>query len=320
MEEENNNNNTNKDNKRKRQSSEDSEQQNSNNNNNNQQKRVNHNNHHSLVCFEKPSATYEEDFFRFIKTYYSESNVEIEAKLGIINLVMNNHSNPYRSSNNNEVNRINFSGFNSEGSYDGSSSKVKTKFITNITSDPHARLNAHLNNLVQTKVLTHKHVYLLDKFYKDPNSGQDQIRVTYEVTKDYLTSHKIIRTLEIIKKTNLQNLDFHSPQSVFDYRLSAKREEKLVDFDLDSLQPNSNLERFKDRMSYQFQLFSFDLTMVDQSGKRQYEMEVELDREQLVKMVEAGTPKQKDHILKTIAVSFCANVRGLISIFPAHRN
>jgi hypothetical protein len=144
---------------------------------------------------------------------------------------------------------------------------------------------------VQGKKVTYAHFREVDMFYPG------QVRVTL----DEAGNEK-----RIIRKKRISDINFHSPQSIIDFRISAstypptfpfriplhssdcvrrvrvraacswtKREEHV-----ERPHTRPSHERQKERISYRFELFSFDLTKVEkldrQGTSTTYEMELEL--------------------------------------------
>ncbi|ELR23970.1 mRNA capping enzyme, beta chain, putative [Acanthamoeba castellanii str. Neff] len=110
------------------------------------------------------------------------------------------------------------------------------------------------------KKVTYAHFREVDMFYPG------QVRVTL----DEAGNEK-----RIIRKKRISDINFHSPQSVIDFRISASTEEHV-----ERPHTRPSHERQKERISYRFELFSFDLTKVEkldrQGTSTTYEMEVEL--------------------------------------------
>ncbi|KAL6061422.1 mRNA-capping enzyme subunit beta [Balamuthia mandrillaris] len=218
----------------------------------------------------KPSASFlgyypMEDNLRlitgFVKQYIDRPNVEIEAKLGII---IDKHSND----------RAHL-GVGSETCVLSEGSRPWFRFQSSLSEGTFALFNRTLNQrFIDTKQpsyqgspMKYSHFTEIDVFYNQPSD----VRVTLDADRKFVKA---------IRKRRLGDLNFHCPRSPLDFRISASEEEPVPE---DAIKGGrASHERKKERISYVFELYSFDLTKVQMTNNRTqaeettYEMEIEL--------------------------------------------
>ena len=137
-------------------------------------------------------------------------------------------------------------------------------FDPNMSMDQHAIFNQLLNHATRNNPnVKYRHTKITDSFYESLRVSTDQ--------------GSGIRSC--IQKIKISELHIRSPNCEFDYRISVNLEvEKEVPKDLDSL--IVKYTRKKDRLSYNDQLLSIDLTQVGfkESLEKNHELEVEFTK------------------------------------------
>ncbi|KAJ2162024.1 mRNA-capping enzyme subunit beta [Coemansia sp. RSA 552] len=131
------------------------------------------------------------------------------------------------------------------------------RFESNMTLQQHAMFNKLLNQRVdETRKadfggsrVEYRHTREVDQFYK-----VDGTRV--RVTRNKETG----AVLGVITKNKIADLNIYSPRTKLDIRISINEERTMEMPDTEAHKPI--LERYKDRLSYAQDLWSFDLTQV----------------------------------------------------------
>ncbi|OZJ06531.1 hypothetical protein BZG36_00583 [Bifiguratus adelaidae] len=230
---------------------------------------------------------------QFIERYIDRPYIEVEAKLGILIDKMTQQ-------------RVRM-GVMSEAVLPEDDRSCR--FVSDMSLDQHRYFNNMLNDLVNKSNakdykgarIQYKHTRETDRFYE---SFGKKLRVTY----DQETRQK----LAVVEKRRIGNLDVHSPNMPFDYRVS-------VNVEIPSQDPTvpQSFERNKDRLSYRHQLIKIDLTQVKGEqipGRPQevtHELEVEFaDARDLVKARQSTRPGEPDKMLDLVQV-LLNNIRML---------
>jgi len=165
----------------------------------------------------------------------------------------------------------------------------------NKTNDPHYTGNK----------ITYKRVNEVD--YSIAHHTHGPLRVTLDANR---------RIKRIIKKTRIKDINFLCPQSVVDFRISASTE---VDFGTGiQIRELPKHGRQKERLSYQFELFSVDLTKVEQGdweGTRTvYETEIELVEMHVLRAEKEKRESGMPNDFMTIATALVNNIRAFLLI------
>lgn len=187
------------------------------------------------------------------------------------------------------------------------------RFESNMTAARHAHYNKMLNECVADTQkpqfrghrISYSHRYEIDDYY--PSHGDQKIRVTTdEKTKKIIPG-------SCISKERIANLDIHLPNAPLDYRIS-------ISIETQAPPPPSNIQsmrsRRKDRISYQHQFVSVDLTQVKTlhgapTSETTHELEVELtDMKALMNEKLKLDQRQESRYLDIINV-FLNNIRIL---------
>ncbi|KAL0478415.1 mRNA-capping enzyme subunit beta [Acrasis kona] len=93
----------------------------------------------------------------------------------------------------------------------------------------------------------------IDRFYKSQNSNEST-RVSIDPTT--------MQPKRAIIKNKLQHLDFLCPHNLWDFRITLSEEKEVPLPDLDSMYPTH--ERHKDRLTYKFDIWQIDITVVNE--------------------------------------------------------
>ncbi len=185
----------------------------------------------------------------------------------------------------------------------------RPKFESSMKFDQHARLNQYLNNAVAQskrpgrKEIKYNHLHETDYFYEIPHhalqfidpyimsvhnqsgrKGAPRLRVTRNNKTNEITA--------VIIKTRLQDMEVRCPNDEFDFRISVSLEtpwtrEGWQQFP-EHLDHGVRTTRNKDRLSYQHQGFSVDLTQVTpfaregEKPEKLHELEIEMDVDKLM--------------------------------------
>jgi mRNA capping enzyme, beta chain len=179
---------------------------------------------------------------------------------------------------------------------------VTRRFESKMTMEQHKALNNYLNTETTrshgTKgriPIKYEHLRQVDSFYNCPqfflDSLPDPVKQVLQrsrhsprvrVTRD-AKSGEVLAT---IVKIRIKNMEIHCPQEHFDYRISASLEldyPHAIEGLVDTNGRGDRTSRTKDRLSYQHQCMSIDLTQVtpENGGEKTHELELELDEKTL---------------------------------------
>jgi polynucleotide 5'-triphosphatase len=145
-----------------------------------------------------------------------------------------------------------------------------SEFISTLSKETFQQLNSILNKRYEVlkeaqqkqgykgPVIQYERVVEADRFYKDKNSPE-WIRVSI----DPETEEK----KRAIRKTRLQNIDFFCPHRRWDFRVTISEEQELPIPGDEELPVR---ERRKDRLSYTFDMWRIDITVVRKSNMNNY--------------------------------------------------
>jgi hypothetical protein len=149
----------------------------------------------------------------------------------------------------------------------------------------------------------------IDRFYKY-KYGKESVRVSL----DPITLEK----KRAIVKNKLQHLDFLCPQNIYDYRISISEERQVPIPNEDEYIPLR--ERHKDRLSYKFDIWQIDITVVrerkiirgepEELQHATYEVEMECSSEAILKERQLLIEKAPNRFTE-YAKTFLANMRTL---------
>lgn len=254
--------------------------------------------------------------------------IEIEAKLGhIIDRNMNHRLRlPVRT----------------ETILDTQDPGLKVQFRSSMTDMQHRHFNQFLNQIYMDSKrgaldpepsrvpLEYLHTRECDSFYELPPDQYDILPRTIRETRNprhsvrvrATTDQKTGKVIKKIIKTRIADLNVYSPLTAFDWRISVNME-MPYNGDLERLTPagggganSSDGDRNKDRMSYRHIIYQVDLTQVtDKHGKKEHELEVEVDGEEIRKqgmLLREKRPNSYEQLIK----GFVDNVRVLIRAVP----
>lgn len=163
-------------------------------------------------------------------------------------------------------------------------------FESNMTMEQHAMFNQLLNHAAKNNPnIKYLHSKSIDSFY-------DPLRIS----KDEST---LVQTC--IKKIKVSEMHIRSPNCDFDFRISVNLE-VLQEIPMDLGQRQPRLERKKDRLSYNYQLLSVDLTQVIMGEEKMHELEVEFKKMSVLvaqkKLADSNSPN-----------SFCSMIEVLLN-------
>jgi hypothetical protein len=132
-------------------------------------------------------------------------------------------------------------------------------FDQNMSMEQHAVFNQILNHATKSNPnIKYQHLKTIDSFYGG-----------LRVTKDLETLQQTC-----IKKIKVSEMHIRSPNCEFDMRISVNLEvEQELPKDLGHREPRCT--RQKDRLSYNYQLVSVDLTQIKEDTVKIHELEVE---------------------------------------------
>lgn len=138
------------------------------------------------------------------------------------------------------------------------------KFVPYLSVEIFQHLNVYLNDKVNKspKDVTYKRTKEIDRFYKKRDTG-DKIRVSLDPQS--------MQPIRAILKDKKKNFDFLCPQSLFDFRVTVSLE-NTVEFKTDDDNVVPQMERVKDRLSYQFDIWTIDITSVSEYSLDQFEV------------------------------------------------
>jgi polynucleotide 5'-triphosphatase len=122
------------------------------------------------------------------------------------------------------------------------------RFVPDMTMQHHATFNRLLNKLVSDGKLKYTHRKETDRFYTP--KGQPRIRETIDTASG--------KSLAVITKEKIRHINIYSPLTPFDIRISLSREAPAEMEKGLAVQ----MERHKDRMSYENSNCHVDLTQV----------------------------------------------------------
>ncbi|KAL0482390.1 hypothetical protein AKO1_013015 [Acrasis kona] len=141
-----------------------------------------------------------------------------------------------------------------------------SEFVSSLSKQTFQHLNSILNkrykDLQDAKAnkdykgptMEYHRVLEVDRFYKDKNSS-DWIRVSIDPDTEMKK--------RAIRKTRLQNLDYFCPHRCWDFRITVSEELELP---LPSDKEVPICERRKDKLSYTFDMWRIDITVVKKSN------------------------------------------------------
>ncbi|KAJ1978896.1 mRNA-capping enzyme subunit beta [Dimargaris verticillata] len=199
----------------------------------------------------------------FLARFIDRPNIEIEAKLGFV----------LAKSDGRRANLPVLSAcvlFNNDQAHTPIAGGNWYRFESNMEQRQYQFYNDYFNQRVhdthqsgyRDTPVNYVHTKEIDRFYPG-ESGPDgkpggKIRVTYDRKTDKVVNNGIVQ------KVRLANLDIFSPQTPFDFRISVSTETPVA-------HPTTQcfLERNKDRLSYAYGLWNFDLTYVKTSPVHQ---------------------------------------------------
>lgn len=238
----------------------------------------------------------------FILSHVDSPNVEVEAKLGILNereqgvravdLVPVLCETPIRSESNKD-----------------------TRFQSDIGGEMFRRLNTRLNRRIEeTEAFEHGRVHYLrthecDVFWPGRIRETKERRLAEDGTEIY-------ETIRVQSKHRLGDLNVLCPANVADVRYSASAEEDCSV----PVNARSDMRRLKDRISYKYEYVSVDITCVEttkmlepDNSTTTFEVEVEIDRSACL-YEEVMKYRQRDETSKLfdIATSMVNTVRLLL--------
>ncbi|KAH0538269.1 hypothetical protein FGG08_005140 [Glutinoglossum americanum] len=190
-------------------------------------------------------------------------------------------------------------------------------FKSSMTESQHKTLNQFLNEAVMKSQMpkmpldpsqpqqkpripmTYVHTRERDSFYELPPHAQNtlplsiraQINNRNKVKVRVTTDQKSGKTLAKIIKARVADLDIHSPQTQFDWRISVNLEmgyEGEIEGLVEGGDGGNRADRNKDRMSYRHLAYQIDLTQVtpsDSTSKadKEHELEVEVSTAEIRK-------------------------------------
>lgn len=180
---------------------------------------------------------------------------------------------------------------------------IDTAFESALTKTQYARLNKYMNDLAGHSMrpgrskIKYSHPKQVDKFYQLTRAGFEALPIEVREMMDPNHRPKLRITTDPsgtekdrIVKIRVGDLEIYCPQNEFDIRISVNLEcsypanyEALGYAELDS-NPENSKPRDKDRLSYQHQATSIDLTLVkNPKGDETFEIEVELDSDTLLR-------------------------------------
>jgi len=180
-------------------------------------------------------------------------------------------------------------------------------FQARLDQSAFANLNKRMNERVRLTQasgysghrIKHQRIKETDKFYKDGT------RVSVD------SDGKVVRS---IKKTTLKSIDILCPTFLYDFRISANTE-KPVQKPVPKLEATHSRE--KDRLSYQFEFWSFDMTTVtmrkETSEEIYFEFEIEFSMEGISALKTDHSSKDFEHF-QALTQAFINNIRSLLSL------
>lgn len=181
------------------------------------------------------------------------------------------------------------------------------KFESTMTMEQHKRMNNYLNNQVQKSRapnarrarIDYKHTKEIDQFFELDQEGFNRLpQLTKQLIAQSGTRQRIRVTQDAkegagapraIIKHRIANLEISSPRTEWDYRIGINLEIQYpgpVNQLKPVVEPGKSVEgmkRHKDRVSYAWGgAFQVDLTQVSQDGRKNHELELELDSQVLM--------------------------------------
>lgn len=238
----------------------------------------------------------------FILTYVDSPNVEVEAKLGVLN------------EREQDVRAVDLVPVLCETPIRPESNK-DTRFQSDIGHEMFRRLNTRLNRRIEeTAGLEQGRIQYLrtrecDVFWPGRVRETKERRVSEDGTETY-------ETIRVQSKHRLGDLNVLCPGKVADVRYSANAEEDC------SVPPNTKVDmrRLKDRISYKYEYLSVDITCVETTKMSEpdhstttFEVEVEIDRSAcLYEEVKKYRERDETSKLFDIAASMVNTVRLLL--------
>lgn len=192
-------------------------------------------------------------------------------------------------------------------------------FSSTLDMDVFRQLNLFLNEQytksqkIQGGKITYKRTKECDLFY---HSKEKQKRVRVSVDPE---TRKQLRSIIKEKK---KNFDFYCPYSSFDFRITLSLE-NVVPFPKDEEIPF--LERYKDRLSYEFDVWKIDITTVTESkldhfGQHiqnntsvTYEVEMECKIDNFV-MEKQKILKGEKNKFSDLSAEIISNVKNLLKV------
>lgn len=198
----------------------------------------------------------------FLRPFIGQENIEIEAKLGILV--------------DKQTKQRVYWGVDTEAVIQDSGGR--TSFVSDMSEAQHQFFNSLFNARVQAQhpPVTYSHKRHNDESFDVPGAPEGKVRVTKEVGSNAVGfvvvgvdqlprptlansnspfSQKIVNC---ISKRRLAHLDIHVPESLVDYRISVNMEVPMPT----PYGKYPSHVRQKDRISYQYDCFSLDLTQV----------------------------------------------------------
>ncbi|KAF2254997.1 mRNA triphosphatase CET1 [Trematosphaeria pertusa] len=209
------------------------------------------------------------------------------------------------------------------------SALLNTSFESTMTMDQHKRMNMYLNGQVQRSKLPgaerasidYTHTREIDVFYELDQPAFERLPpLTRELVGASKTRQRIRVTLDqkngrVIRqliKHRIANLEISSPQTEWDYRIGVNIEIQFpgpMDGVPLAQEPGKSLEamkRHKDRVSYSWlDAFHLDLTQVGQDGRKNHELELELDPQVLL--------ENGDNVNKKLPNCFESLINGMMN-------
>jgi hypothetical protein len=195
------------------------------------------------------------------------------------------------------------------------------RFNADVGEQMFIRLNEKLNERTRNrqqgqKQVVYQHNKEVDRFYKLPwergRKGNNNVRVTFNTKTG---------ESRCIKKERCSHLNIYSPSYKLDFRLSASVE-KEIKLTVPLEEMHLQLEREKDRISYFFEIFSFDLTKVTnkQAGENSesvtWEMEIEIRNKQLLRdEVDRFNQKRRNDFVTIAKGKYYISIYSLCAIY-----
>jgi polynucleotide 5'-triphosphatase len=210
------------------------------------------------------------------------------------------------------------------------------QFESTMTMPQHKQMNTYLNRQVQmasvdpTRAkIDYKHTKEEDSLYElDRDSFQllpPNTRILIGMVSKKLQRIRVTRDTKdpskppsALIKVRLANMEIASPMTEWDYRIGINLEIKYPG-PLDNLKPvvesgrdAEAMKRFKDRVSYSWlDAFQIDLTQVISDGKKNHELEFELNSDVLLANGDKVVRQEMDNAFEALVNGMMNNLRVL---------